>query len=505
MWLLVLAVGGCVSMEPAPPGPGPSSIEVEPIGIYFGDLPWDDPGVEQLSLNNVGDETHSVDLVTSSDALILESSGSTLGSGETATIGVGWDPGSLDALDAEIDVRMDGETTAIVPVMGGRTYPRLRMTPDRFVVGDVPVGCGEHLVGRLLNQGTGDAIVSSVELLDDSEFGVSVENGNVPMPFTLRPGDAVELGVWFMPNAEHASETTIRIASNAPLSPTLDVEVVGRGVLDEAKTVSLSWTIAPPADALTALFEINAEVAAYGDPVVDAFEAFFARLDETKIPYRVAIVEDDMPATYIDDSLATGVARDRTSAMLASLTGDQDASLEHLLDGIGWNHDWLFDDPEWSASVLHLVVMNVDMEQSGREAAYYVDQYEEFKDDPSLIRVDGIAGLPPAGCSFGVGASYASPSENLLTAVQLTGGSFRSICDDWTVNLESLAFAMQGTSFRLDGVPVESTIDVAIDGVDVTSGWSYEASTNEIVFDEATYPAVGSTVDVTYSSAPSCE
>ena len=154
--------------------------------------------------------------------------------------------------------------------------------------------------------------------------------------------------------------------------------------------------------------------------------------------------------------------------------------------------------------MLHLVVVNHDAEQSPKDALYYVKQYRALKDDPALVRVDGIAGLPPAGCTDGPGGSYGAGSENLLTAVELTGGTFLSICDDWIANFERLAFSMQGTVFRLAGTPIVFTIAVAIDGVDVTSGWFYEASTKEIVFDDATYPAVGSKVDVTYLSALEC-
>src|SRR4030095_6214105 len=119
-------------------GAGPSPIRVDPIALFFGDVPWNEPAIESLTLQNSWDAAHSIDLACSSDALRRASDGMTLDPGETTTVDVLWGADSFDEIDATIDVRVDGETTAIVPVSGVRTYPQLRMLPQRLVVDDVP-------------------------------------------------------------------------------------------------------------------------------------------------------------------------------------------------------------------------------------------------------------------------------------------------------------------------------------------------------------------------------
>ena len=62
---------------------------------------------------------------------------------------------------------------------------------------------------------------------------------------------------------------------------------------------------------------------------------------------------------------------------------------------------------------------------------------------------------------------------------------------------ETFGFSLR---FPLSGTPV-GAVTVRVNGSVLASGWSYDGGTNAVVFTEATAPAPGSRVDITYTPA----
>lgn len=102
-----------------------------------------------------------------------------------------------------------------------------------------------------------------------------------------------------------------------------------------------------------------------------------------------------------------------------------------------------------------------------------------------------------SGCATagGSGTRYAE-------AAARTGGQVMSICAaDYAPLLEAVAhqaFSPQDR-FPLSAVPDPGTLTVTIDGVPVTSGWSYDPATNQVVFSPR--PEPGARISVTYRKA----
>lgn len=91
-----------------------------------------------------------------------------------------------------------------------------------------------------------------------------------------------------------------------------------------------------------------------------------------------------------------------------------------------------------------------------------------------------------------------------------TGGIKASLCGDFASQLELIAdnIIELSTQFYLDKVPVESTIQVSINGIAVPNvannpgplvgGWYYNSSANSIVFQGDYVPPEGSAISVTF-------
>ena len=73
-----------------------------------------------------------------------------------------------------------------------------------------------------------------------------------------------------------------------------------------------------------------------------------------------------------------------------------------------------------------------------------------------------------------------------------------SICaSDWSTTMDTLAReSLAQMAFALSDKPIEDTIEVTVDGT-ISSDWSYEASSNTVIFTVS--PPDGSAIEIDYA------
>jgi len=95
-----------------------------------------------------------------------------------------------------------------------------------------------------------------------------------------------------------------------------------------------------------------------------------------------------------------------------------------------------------------------------------------------------------------------SSGDRYMQLARDTGGDIENVCDsDWGTPLANIATASLGPiqSFPLSGHPSDATqITVTVNGQAVTTGWSYDPTSNTVVFTQGSAPPVGSSVQITY-------
>ena len=131
--------------------------------------------------------------------------------------------------------------------------------------------------------------------------------------------------------------------------------------------------------------------------------------------------------------------------------------------------------------------------------------FESLKPSASELFVHAVAGEVPGGCWSSGGS--ATSAVKIDTVVNNTSGLFVSICDsDWGVTLSSLASAATTAQLRfsLTDTPIEETITLTIDGTPAPTGWVYDSSTNQIVFDSSSAPSAGQEIRVEYGTYGNC-
>ena len=113
------------------------------------------------------------------------------------------------------------------------------------------------------------------------------------------------------------------------------------------------------------------------------------------------------------------------------------------------------------------------------------------------------------------GVDCAERGDGYIQAVQATSGILLDMADpinpaqcadDWTGYSEALGEGLgelaSGRVFRLTHNAVADTVVVYVDGVEQTTGWTYDEDRDLVTFDEP--PAPGATVRVEYTDADAC-
>ncbi|MBH24318.1 MAG: hypothetical protein CMH57_07700 [Myxococcales bacterium] len=157
---------------------------------------------------------------------------------------------------------------------------------------------------------------------------------------------------------------------------------------------------------------------------------------------------------------------------------------------------------------LEIIILSDEEDQSTATPDFYVDFFQSIKGfrNDSLLNVSVIVGADvsrntPAMCSSSNGDAEAGRRYD--TVAQNTGGTTGSICaadfGGYLQNIGNRAFGLR-REFFLSRVADPATVQVRVDGVDQSTGWVYDETTNSVVFDRNAVPMAGATIEVEYEA-----
>lgn len=514
VWVLFAACapGPDSEKEVVEPEPAQLISEVVPMALSFGVIGLGEPETLPVTVYNLGDSEMSLVAArsSSSDLKIVAPLNLPIAPDSTATIDVTWAPAVPEDLIATLDLLVSsseggGVQEYSLPVTGTAAGPVITLAADDLAFGDVKVGCSDTRVLTITNSGLGELTLESLAFTEGEDLTVAASDGSTA-PWTLASYQSLDLVVTYTPTEERDLVSSLQILSDDPVNPLMEVGLTGAGDIETLRSLQF---LVPEETNVTALFAVNYVVAngQFRGRFDDSIAVFFDTLKDLGAPYRVAFVistngevRGDVP--YVDNTMTTADTIVAVDAMIGQGEGDLDTQLQTLGTAIEANRAWLLDESDdWAESKLNLVGMNNDLEQSSGNWVTYVDNFRSFKQFPEDIAVHAFGGDVPRGCNG------AEPFEAFYNAAIETNGLFISICDeDWVPHMEALALAMLGEDPRyfLEEPPIEWTIEVWVDQVPQTTGWTYDAVNNEVVFDETHTPLTGSDVQIDYVVAVEC-
>lgn len=518
IFILTLLVGcSDYNLQSIPPEPYPE-IEVTPTGHDFGALNASGLGQDMtISISNVGTDTlelHGISFVNidstfSMTALAVNS----LEPGEHTEVIVTYDPATYELNSNIVSILSndEDERNVLVPINGVGDAPVIEITPDYHDFGSIYLGCDDTVEITVENIGNVDLEVSDIEYFASIPVDFSLQDHefvNGILPWTIPPGGAVDLKVDYIPLDIYDDSAYIEITSNDPLRPIVTSNHDGLGdyerfVVDNFEQDGMAIT-----DILFVI-DNSGSMGSNQTNFKNNFDSFINVFSSAGVDYQIGFITTD------NEDLVNGT-------IVTNLTPDPIAEVNTIVDSIGtWGsahekglyYSYLATQPGGDAGIgsaflrtdAKLVVIYVSDEPDFSSASVSTSDVSShllsLKSSPGNVVAHAVAGDFPSGCTSNGGASF---GDGYYDVVNDLGGTFMSICaSDFGAQMDTLARdSMALTSFNLSEGPIESTIEVYVDGA-LSTDWVYDFVSNSVSFTIA--PADGSVIDISYAAWAECD
>lgn len=492
---------------------------VDPPFLDFGGLGPRETKQLSFAIGNNGDKNsvlnlRDVNLSLPSGFTFVDESGEfvadfdehDLPAGKELTAYVQFAPTAPLLYEAEARVHSNDEQEPVLPVTltGLGLIPQLALNPEFHNFGEITVGCAEEKDLTLMN--VGNALLTVDDLGSDTE-GLEIVDMPLP-PFSLEPGESVDIMVEFLPNEERAYRNDIVATSDDP-GGERKATLEGIGHVPAAHNDLFEIPENPPVDIL---FFIDQSPSMRDDQaaLADNFEHFIWNMDDVTDDWRIIVIVRDNGCTNAD--VITSDMPDYLAAFTDAVTAEDDGGDIYTEGGliVARNALEMTDRGECNDgflrrdALLHIIMVADEPDQSPSSWDVYLADIVDKKNDPYLVKFSAVAGDYPWGCISDTNS--AEPGTGYYEAVQATHGEYLSLCSSWSRSAADLADASVIRSmFPLTRRPDPASIQVWVNGEVVRGGWDFVVETNMVVFQAGKEPGEGDIVDIRYHDPFTCD
>jgi hypothetical protein len=524
-FLALMYLGGCQDYEikgnddviDGAEEEGAPDIQVNPELIDFGrvDATVGEAAISTVTISNEGDaalQIHDISLENPADADVF--SYSTIGTvlippGGNTSFAVTYEAYTAEERRARIiiDSNDPDEPSSPVELLAEGVAPVITVSPESYDFGTLYIGCESEMTVTIGNIGSSDLVVSDLDYVsagDDLDFD---PNRTIigDLPVTIPPMGDAEVFVSYAPLDDYADEGFIVVSSNDPSRPEAHAYQTAGGELWGENIDVFEQPIRGATDILLVI-DNSCSMAEEQSNLASNFQYFASELYTLDLDYQVAVITTDNPSFRGDIMTPeTSDFEDEFAAQVMAGTGGSgdekpsEMAYQATQPGgdAGPGSDFLRED-----AMLSMVFVSDEPDSSPSSWSSYLSYFESLKDDSDNLVIHAISGDWPGGCGS------ASATNNVYEMTVSTGGLYLSVCaTDWASHLEALveASAVDLSSFELTEWPVPESIVVRVDGINMTTGWTYNETDRAIDFDESHVPEGGSTIEVEYALFGDCE
>ncbi len=511
MALFVLLMTGCspdyVLQKGATPELSGPEIQVEPLAVDFGAIAVGQLGASRVEILNTGDanlEISSLELDPDSGFTLTAAPG-LIAPGATLEVLLSFQPGARRSNDLlRISSNDADEPLVEVAVTGIGLFPVLAIDPNPYHVGSLQPGCDDVGVATLKNIGGADLVVDNPVLIGDGFELVA----SPTFPLTLPPSQTATLSLRFGPEEESAYSAELWLTSNDPAGVTT-LSLLGEGEAPPAEVEETFRQPDGPWDQVDLIFYVDQSSSMLDDESLmrSNFDVLMSNLDFFVADYQVAVATDDNGCA--NNGFITPETDDPVGEFGEALAGPSgyftEAGFAVLANALrasgsrGCNTGLVRPDAKTMG-----VLVSDEEEQSDDGVDTWMDTMIMLA--PNLT-VSAVAG-PTSGCST------ADAGKRYMEAVNYTGGIFLSICErDWSRYFQALgelSTAAPTDRFPLSWVPDPDTLEVTVTPLrgdaeaQGSDRWTWEESTNEVVFGTEFMPPPRAEILIEYRPAASC-
>ena len=490
-------------------------IMVHPNELFFGHIrSGEEIGQELFSIINVGNATlHAepilMDGSTRYSIPTFDSADMTIEPGEVLDVVVDYKPETFEHNGAVVKVISNDEENEelFVRMEGYGDAPKISVDPLSVDYGNISIGCDNEYRVTIENIGNLELNIDNVIQMATLPNDIDIDYGSLPEPpWNMLPEEQIDLLVKYVPSDVGNDESNVKITSNDPQKPEVELTQIGKGdiehwiieewVQEEEKSYDVLWII----DNSGSMRGFQTRLSQNMLDFVNQFTY------PGNVDFRMGFITTDNPsmvAPYIDNNTINPAAVASTVVDNIGISGSgNEKGLEKALEAvIGFYNTGKFMRED---SELILIFVSDERDNSPLPHTHYINELQNYK-PLEQIKAYSVIGDPPAGCSsswgqFGGNAQYGGGYYDISSYY---GGDWYSICEyDWAVNMTSLAMdiTIQSSFYFSKPDPIVETIEVYVNGQLVTSGWSYDEPENRVLFDSNSVPSSGQTIRIEYAT-----
>lgn len=220
------------------------NITADPDSLAFGTVLVGDSSEKSVKIKNTGNAVLNISNIISTNAVFTFTGGTShaIAAGDSITIPVTFAPAAaVSYLDSLKLISDDPDTdTLSIPLTGtgDENQPQIAVSDTTINFGQVPLDYESTFTLTIYNNGD-DVLNISAFIFGDAQYSIS---GTTPL--AIAANDSAARIITFLPNTVAVSNTTLRIASDDPVTDTLVVNINGEGVQpDLSFDFSAGWSL----------------------------------------------------------------------------------------------------------------------------------------------------------------------------------------------------------------------------------------------------------------------
>lgn len=469
-----------------------------------------------FTIVNVGTDTLYIDEPLLDDATTrysLNYDGSLiLEPGELVDVFISYEPKTFETNVASVTINSNDDLEPVIPVsiIGSGDAPVISLNPEGHDFGTISIGCDNELRLTVGNIGNLPLIITSVQQMVTQPIDINMYFGTLPdLPWVIDPGFELDIITSYTPSDIGSDSSIITIDSNDPLAPETEFEEEGIGQVEqwitdiheqgEVPLLDVLWVI----DNSGSMFPFQQ---ALSDNIADFMTIFLAASPDYHMSF---ITTDDhlfQGVGQIDNTtLYPELIAANTLSSIGTSGSGQEKGVEYSRKSTSPNGP-ASEAAGFLRSDATLVVIYVSDEPDYSTGGWssYTSHFHTLKDSDKLHMIS-IVGDDPQGCTF----TYGNVNRNVqygggyIDITNYFNGTIYSLCSqDWGLQMQDLAETVSARRrFNLsESDPIESTIEVYVNGQQAPSGWTYDVVENWIQFESGSEPDPGDTIEIKYAT-----
>jgi hypothetical protein len=518
----------------------PCSWKLLPSSLDFGAVPVGAEVTLGVTLKNVGTDqcfVGSMQLASGSDAAFSAAavSSTLLDPGQQIVLKISFKPGSVGSFSAlaEAWVNNTGNGHPTSYLVGTGVQGCFALQPTTVDFGTTKLSCGAR-TRPVIGVNTCGSAVKVASAVIDSAASTEFSLVGPPLAMTLQPGQQVPFQITYQPVDDGEDVAALRVTADGV---SYTAGLVALGLTKPTRTDTFVQASQAKVDVLFVV-DNSGSMMEEQQNLGRNFAAFLQAAQMQAVDYQIGVTTTGIDPSPGGWSICPGgadggeagrlfPADNSAPRIITPATPNASAVFANNVN-VGWCHwneqglDAAYralstplvnhgDDPRTAMAndgnlgflrpdaKLAIVFLSDEEDYSTQQVSFYETFFKSLKgNDPSQLSISAIVG--PSSLASCPTAS--SSGNRYIALANATGGVVESICtQDWATSLDNLGSTAFGPrrKFMLAEKPSDPTqITVQINGVTVTTGWTFDAATNSVVFDEASPPAAGSVIQITY-------